>query len=295
MAKSSIESALVHLLIFSCIVSLCIPTFIQAKKINISAMIRDSLSLDSIPLVKVMVEELGQSFKTTRSSFYVALPPNTYTFLLEAEDYEKLKKSITISTEGERFVFAMVKTPYRLSLKKRADSLNIYLKAFGAAIGNGDIALAGQYMAILEGYHCSDAIMEGIREVYETRKVGWVDSMLEYANTLEDSGKLSDAYYYYNKVVAFDSLNETALAKIEAIDTRISQKEKGVSKRTSKPAQKSAEEIEEIYASAISKFLAEEYNGALSLLKTVLKYQPTHEGAKNYLVRTKARLKAIGN
>ena len=119
--------------------------------------------------------------------------------------------------------------------------------------------------------------------------------MLEYASTLEDSGKLADAYYYYNKVVVFDSLNETALAKIEAIDTRISQKGKGVSKQTGKPAQKSAEEIEEIYESAISKFLAEDYNGALSLLKTVLKYQPTHEGAKNYLGRTKARLKVLEN
>ena len=171
MGKLSIESALVHLLIFSCIASLCIPTFIQAKKINISAMIRDSLSLDSIPLVKVMVEELGQSFKTTRSSLYVALSPGTYTFLLEAEDYEKLKKSITISTEGELFVFDMVKISYRLSLKERTDSLNIYLKAFNTAIGNDDIALAGRYMAILGGYRCSDVIMDGIREVYEQKSL----------------------------------------------------------------------------------------------------------------------------
>ncbi len=269
--------------------------FLQAETINVSAVIRDSLTHDSIPLVKVTVEELGQSFKTTRSSFCVALKPDTYAFILEAEDYEMLKKSIAISTEGKRFVFDMVKTFDRLALEKQTDSLNIYLEAFHNAIENGEITLAERYIAALEKYDYPVATRDSINELYEAKKIVCIGSLLDYARALEDSGKLADAYYYYNKVVAIDSLNETALAQMEEADSRLFQKKKDVSKQKSKTAKISAEEIERMYSTAVSKFLDEDYNGALSLLKTVLKYQPTHEGAKNYLVRTEARLKILGN
>lgn len=280
MEKISIGSVLAYLLISCCIAGLCAPTFIQAKKINISVMIRDSLSLDSIPLVKVTIEELGQSFKTTRSGFYAVLKPDTYTFIFEAEDYEPLNRSISIDTEGEQFFLTMVMISDRLVLERRTDSLKFYLETFRNAIENDEITLAEQYIAALEKYDCPVATRDSIHEVYEAKKLVCIDNLIDYARALEDSGKLADAYYYYNKVVAIDSLNETALAKIKENDTRISQKEKDVSKQTTKSAQKSAEEIEEIYKSAISRFVAEDYNGALPLLRTVLKYQPNHEGAK---------------
>ncbi|MGB3478702.1 MAG: hypothetical protein WBB67_06035 [bacterium] len=295
MGKLSIESVFAHLLIFSCIAGFCTPTFIQAKKINISVMIRDSLSLDSIPLVKVTVEELGQSFKTTRSGFCVALQPATYSFIFEAENYEPLSKTISIDTEGQQFFLKMVTISDRLVLEKRTDSLNFYLEAFRGAIENGEITLAERYIAALEKYDYPVATGDSIREVYEAKKLVCIDSLFDYARALEDSGKLADAYYYYNKVVAIDSLNETALTKMEEADSLLFQKKKDVSKQKSKTAKISPEEIEKMYSTAVSKFLDEDYNGALSLLRTVLKYQPNHEGAKNYLVRTEARLKVLGN
>jgi len=44
---------------------------------------------------------------------------------------------------------------------------------------------------------------------------------------------------------------------------------------------------------ALSKFFSEDYNGALKLFKTILRYDPTYESAQKYLKKTEARLKVL--
>jgi len=260
-------------------------------------MIRDSLSSDSIPLVTVTVEDLGQSFKTARSSFYVALPLGIYNFVLEAEGYEPLRKAITIDKEGEHFVLGMVKISDRFSLEKQRDSVNIYLNAFSNALARGEMLYAVQCLTALDSFGYPQNIRDSVLGVYQEKKLAYIDSLIVLSQALEDSGKFADAYYYYSKVINLDSLNETALMKIAEFDTHLSQNDKDVtgSEKPTEVVKISDEEIEEMYNSAISKFLEEDYKRALVLLKTVLKYKPNHEGAQNYLSRTKARLKFINN
>ena len=287
----------VHVIMMCCMLLLFLTDYIHAEKINVSAMIRDSLSTDSLPLVTVTVVNLGQSFKTTRSSFYIALPAGIYDFRLEAEGYEPLKKAIDIRIDGERFVLDMVKISDRIMLEQQRDSVNIYLGAFSNAIENGEILKAGQYLAALDTFGYPQAVRDSVHRLYEKERVAYIDSLLIYSQSLEDSGKASDAYYYYNKIISIDSLNETALKKCEEFNKPLTLDNKIVTNdaKPSEVIKMSDQEIEKLYNSAIDRFLNEDYDRALALFKTILKHQPNHEGAKNYLSRTEARLKFTDN
>ncbi|GAH04689.1 unnamed protein product, partial [marine sediment metagenome] len=90
---------------------------VKVESVNVHAIIMDSLTNESIPSVRVTIENLGKSFRTTRSSFYVLLTTETYTFLLEAEGYEELRKSIPLSSQNNKISFEMVKVSDRMVFK----------------------------------------------------------------------------------------------------------------------------------------------------------------------------------
>jgi hypothetical protein len=269
---------------------------ICANTVNISAFIRDSLSHDSIPLVTITVENLAKSYKTTRSSFYVALPPGTYTFLMEAESYESFRKSWTVTTEGEHMIFEMVKKIDRAVIAQKQDSIESYLLGYTRALDNNDLNLAYQYIYLLDNMGYESKLLDSMNSICASKKVLFIDSLIELAQALADSQKYADAYYYFNLVCDIDSLNQSAAAKRDEMhDIVIKKKKPDQGKTDPTTATKSAQEIEEMYNRAVAKFLAEEYKEAQNLLKTVLKYQPGHEGAKSYLSRTEARLKFTEN
>lgn len=276
-------------------------TLLNAETINIHCTIRDSITHDSISLVQVTVENLNKSFKTRRSSFYAALPAETYSFLLEADGYDTLRKSIKISLDNNDFILEMVKLVDRAKLKELKDSLNHYSKAFDNALNNGEFAEAKRLITMLKKFNCPDSVVDSHYKSYEATKTNWTDSLLTYAQALEDSQKLVDAYFYYKKIVDIDSLNEGVLEKLNQVNEKLKEKgkEKEKEKEKGKNSQPSTikqtmtpEAIEEIFNKGVSKYLAEDYKNALKLFRKVLKYNPGHERAKKYLDKTVIRLKA---
>lgn len=268
---------------------------LHAVPLNISGVIRDSLSHDSLPFVKITILEFGKSFTTTRSGFFVALEPSTYTFLLEADAYESLKKKLSVTTEGETFTLDMVKSSDRAELDKRSDSLFLFQEGFYDAIACQRINDAYAYMVACKRFGAAGMQLDSMMAVYNAAKGAWIDSVFAYALALEDSHKVSDAYYYYKNILSIDSLHEGArehCAKTEGTLTAILEGKtpgtSGIDNET--PARMTPEQIQAMFNQAVDKFLEEDYEGALVLLKTVLKNDPQHEGAKNYLSRTQARL-----
>jgi tetratricopeptide (TPR) repeat protein len=244
----------------------------NTESVNLYFAIRDSLSHNSIPAVKVTIGNLEKSFKTNRSGFYVLLPPATYTFILEADGYEQLRRSITVTSDDQKFIFELVNLADRDAIKKKSDTLNHYLQLFDNTVKKRNLVEAEQVLNKLEELGCVESV-------------------------LEDSQKLSDAYYYYKLLVATDSLNEKARLRIERVDEKIKEKEKGKSTPAT-PSSKSVmtpEAIDKLYNEGVSKYFAEDYKAALELFKKILKYKSDHEGAKKYLTRTEARLKLLGN
>lgn len=266
-----------------------------AALLNISGVIRDSLSHDPLPLVTVTITEFGKSFATTRSGFFVALEPSTYRFRLEADAYEPLNREITVTVEGEAFTFDMVKLSDRADPDKHSDSLFLFQKGFYHAIANQNITDAYAYMIVCKRLNLISEQFDSMMIVYQGAKGAWVDSIFAHALALEDSNRLSDAFYYYKKIVSIDSLHEGAkehLAKTDALlVARIAGKTHGFGAlNDGSSARMTAEQIQTMFHQAVNKFIEEDYEGALVLLKTILKHDPNHEGAENYLSRTQARL-----
>ncbi len=271
---------------------------LHAEQINVKATIRDSLSHDSIPVVKVTIVNLGKSFMTTKSSFYGPLPADTHDFLLEADGYNPLRKSVILSQTNSVLIFEMLKRGDDVGMRAKKDTLKQYIGSFNEAIKNRDVDEAERLIVLLEQYDCSSSTLEKAREAIEITKISLVDSLMGHARELEEAQKYADAYYYYKKIVEMDSLNQIALDKVDEMDKKLKGKQKPTTTTTPtttpvKP-KVTGEEITKMYNDGVARFLAEDYKGALKLFQSVLKYDSTHEGAQKYLDRTKARIKALG-
>jgi len=264
--------------------------FAQAtvESVNVHGVIIDSLSYEPIPSVRVTIENLGKSFKTTRSSFYVLLPTETYTFLLEADGYEDLRKSIPLSSQNSNISFEMVKVSDRVAITARQDTIDLYLSAFDNTLKNKAFSEAQGLMALIERHSITPTIIDSLQVVYENARSHWIDTLLQNARALEDSSKYAEAVYYYQQVVDIDSLNTLAQEKVDEMNDKLTRETDAVKAPT-----KTASELEKMYNEAVAKFLAEDYNTAYNLFKTFLIYKPGHEGARDYFERTKARLKAL--
>jgi hypothetical protein len=264
--------------------------FAQAavESVNLHGVITDSVSSEQLPSVRVTIENLGKSFKTTRSSFYVLLSTGTYTFLLQADDYEDLRKSIFLSPQNTTVSFEMVKLSDRMAIKAKQDTIDLYLNAFANTLKNRAFFEAQRLIAAIENQGINPVIVDSLHMVYENTESHWIDSLMQAARVFEDSSKYAEAAYCYQQIVILDSLNTVARDKVDEMNDKLARETDAMKGPT-----KTASELEKMYNEAVAKFLAEDYNAAYNLFKTFLTYKPSHEGARDYFERTKARLKAL--
>jgi phosphopantetheine adenylyltransferase len=258
------------------------------ESVNVHGVIIDSLSYEPIPSARVTIENLGKSFKTTRSSFYLRLPSETYIFFLEADGYENLRKSIPVSSQNSDISLEMVKLSDRAAIKARQDTIELYLSSFDNLLKNRAFSEAYDLIVLIERHSVSSSIIDSLGVLYEATKSHWIDTLLQNARTFEDSSKYTEAAYFYQQVIDLDSLNTLAQEKVEEMKTKLTRETVTVKTPT-----KTASELEKMYNEAVAKFLAEDYTVAYNLFKTFLIYKPRHEGARDYFERTKARLKAL--
>jgi hypothetical protein len=263
--------------------------FTQAtvESVNVHGVIIDSLSYEPIPSVRVTIENLGKSFKTTRSSFYIRLATETYAFFLEADGYEDLRKSILVSSQNN-ISFEMVKISDRIAIKARQDTIDLYLSAFDNTLKNKAFFEAQNLMVLIGRYSITPTIIDSLYVMYENARSHWIDTLLQNARALEDSSKYAEAAYYYEQVANLDSLNTLAYEKVDEMNMKLTRETAAV-----KAPSKTTSELEKMYSEAVAKFLAEDYITSYNLFKTFLIYKPGHKSARDYFERTKARLKAL--
>jgi tetratricopeptide (TPR) repeat protein len=125
--------------------------------------------------------------------------------------------------------------------------------------------------------------------MYENAQKNWTDSLFRLARENEDSKKYTEARYYYNRLYSYDSLLTEARAGIRRVDSLAAKAAlpKEVKKLT-------PEEIEKLFQDGRAKFVANDYATAKIIFQKILALDPNHVKAKDYLRRTEARLKALG-
>jgi len=267
------------------------------ESINVQCTIRDSLSKATIPCVRVTIENLNKSFTTLKSAFYPSLPPGEYIIILEAPDYETLKKQFNVSATNNNFVFEMVKLTDRSLLSQQYNTFTAGLDSFNYSLKNMDMPAAKKLFKTLQEFRDRKFFIDDkiIQNYYSLQKT-WIDSLMNQARIKEDSTSYAEAFYYYRKVVEFDSSQVEAINGMHRVDSLLLIKNKPQSTGQvvqSVKKSKTPEEIEILFQSGVSKFIAGEFKDALKIFKEVLKYNPNHSKAQEYLKRTEARLKIL--
>ncbi len=262
----------------------------EPNTINTQFTIRDSVSQASIPLVRVTVEQFKQTFVTRKSAFYLPLDPGTYGFVLESDGYKTLKRTVDVSAQDYTFTLDMVSNADRMKIKENDSILYHNLDIFKNALQAGDLALADLYLSAVKSYAQNRVtVYDSARAIYENAKKIWTDSLFWLARENEGSKKYTEARYYYNRLFSYDSLLAEARAGIQRVDSLVSAAAlpKEVMKLT-------PEEIAKLFQDGCAKFVANDYAAAKRIFQKILASDPKHEKAKDYLRRTEARLKAIG-
>ncbi len=264
--------------------------------VNIQCTICDSLTKQTIPQVRVSVVNLQKSFTTLKSAFVLLLPPGEYDFHLDAPEYETLNRKITVSPNNNTFIFEMVKIVDRNLLKQKYHEFSSNLDSFNYALENLELPTARQLLKKLQESQTSGFTLDAkMIETYNYLQKIWIDSLMNLARTKEDSHSYAEAFYYYRKVAEFDSSKTEAISGAYRTDSLLNLKNKPQASPTAQIVKKTKtnEEIEALYQSGVSKFIAGEFKDALKIFKEVLKYNKDHTKAQEYLKRTEVRLKVL--
>jgi len=115
------------------------------------------------------------------------------------------------------------------------------------------------------------------------------------AETLEKKGDYKGALARYKELLSIDESNETVAAKVDALTKRLTVKTKPKTggKKPTTPGVSEAD-INKWYKQGLNYFSSGNYQKAINMFNKVLKYRPSHSGAKKYLNKSRTRLKALG-
>jgi len=115
---------------------------------------------------------------------------------------------------------------------------------------------------------------------------------MRQAETYAGQKKYREALNSYQMVLSLDPSNAVASMQIANLSAKIGAPKKPTPPPP-KPTPPSAQEIESLYKKGISLFAQEKYDEALKVFNKILALNPNHAGAKNYKMKTEARLKKL--
>jgi len=245
------------------------------------------------------------SIKTERGAgiYAIHIEPGTYVVRVVAEGY-KWKQVTARVLSGKTTALNIALSPkippaVVQEIKRRLnDGYNYYL--------------AGNYRRAISEWSRVQELNPGNKKAKDylntaRQKVAeLIASLRSSALTYEGEGRLGMAVSKWNEVLSLDPLNKEAKTSIASLRARVAAKKpkprpkpKPKPKPRPKPKPKptvkqpSKEEIEATYKAGVSLYLSGKYKQAISKFQQVLKANPNHSGAKNYLQKARARLKAI--
>ncbi len=179
----------------------------------------------------------------------------------------------------------MVKLADRDLLKQKYNVFNRCLDSFNYALDNRDMISAKNLLKSLQEYRNQGfSVSDSIIQKYHYQQKVWIDSLMHQARIREDSSSYAEAFYYYRRVAEFDSTQVEAIAGMHRVDSLLMKKNRPQSSgqaQVSEKKSKTPEEIDALFQSGISRFIAGEYREALKQFKEVLKYNPNHTRRRN--------------
>ncbi len=277
----------------------------EAPKTGILAcVVLDAQNRNPVSDVVISISETGKRFRSARNSFELTMPKGKYTLKIEKNGYNPQIKIVQVVPN--------VKTRTEFLLTKTAEAMRIEAEKLARQEEVQKLLKTGLDYVSSDSLIAARTVFENILKIDSTH--AQAKSYLAFVNTrIQDAivmymrqaeayvrqGNIAQAISSYQKVLGLDPNNQVAITQIADLQSRVSVVKKPTpppKKPTpppKKPAPPSSQEIEDLYKKGISLFAQEKYDDALKTFKKILALNPNHTGAKNYLRKTEARLKAL--
>jgi len=252
--------------------------------------------------VVISIAETGKRFKSTKNYFDLTMPKGKYTLKVEKKDYSPQMKTVQVA--------AGVKTKVEFTLSRSAEAMKVdvervarqeqvqrLLKAGLDQVSRDSLLAARSNFQNILKVDSTHAQAKSYLNFVDTRIQDAIVMYLRQAETSARQGNNAQAISAYQKVLAFDPNHEVAKREIANLTARtaVVKKPTPVVKKPTPVVKKPTppQDIEGLYKNGISLFAQEKYDDALKVFKKIIALNPNHVGAKNYLRKTEARLKAL--
>lgn len=243
--------------------------------------------------VKIMLfnEKDTLVINSPTGKFSFQTKPGTYTVSVTKKGFlsEQNKISLTSTKEYKYDIILKKEIPLSPEQKEAQKHLALGIDLFK----KGKFVEAKKELMIADSLTPKDnAITHNLTEV--NKKISSiVDSLFNEGNALEKKKKFEDAYTVCQSILTYEPDNKNAQEKIDSINKIILAKQQPTPKPYVKTKTKKVN-VENIYKQGLALYSKGKYREAIGKFNTVLRYSPSHKGARTYLKKAKVRLKALG-
>ncbi len=279
-------------------------SFMEAgpKTGTLSCAVVDGQTKGPLGDVVISIAETGKRFKSTKNYFDLTMPKGKYTLKVEKKDYNPQMKTVQVA--------AGVKTKVEFTLVKSAEAMKVdvgrvarqeqaqrLLKAGLDQVARDSLLAARSSFENILKLDSTHAQAKSYLNFVNTRIQDAIAMYLRQGETSARQGNTAAAIGSYQKVLGLDPNHEVAKREIASLTARtaVVKKPTPVVKKPTPVVKKPTppQDIEGLYKNGISLFAQEKYDDALKVFKKIIALNPNHVGAKNYLRKTEARLKAL--
>ncbi len=265
------------------------PVLVKFEIVN-----KETKNLVKGAVIKFLQTEIPSLITDEKGFAYLNILPGTYMVSITHPEFKDLKAKLNI--KKDKPIFAKIALEPKVSKKDIA----------AQKIKEGDALLKEEklleamnaYKEALNIYPESKTAQERLLNVERAIK-NKILELKSRAKYFEGKGDYKSALSYYNDVLKISPEDIETKDKIQELEKKIKEtvtpvSEKKVETKKEEPKRPSKEQIENTLNKAIQEFGKGNYKEAKKLLQEVLKWDPGNQKAQEYLKKTEARLKALG-